>query len=266
MGHPAPQLTCSQCGGVLTPAEGEIFITCPYCRATVYLDKSRVVFHWAITPTVDEQAAQANLRRWMAGNQTVKNLDRKATLAEQTFQYFPLWHIKVAQAEQEIVYLEPATATSITEIKRLVIPAGDLNPYRSELDAQAVPPDVPYQAVVKHMEERGIKSHTIREAALVHMPLYTLKYIFEGRRYTAIVEAASGQVFANVFPAKWETPYLAVAAVAFIGYFLANWIVTVGYVMGNAEGMATGVALCALAYAIWTVPVFLLALLVSRKV
>ncbi len=266
MVNSAPVLTCTQCGGLLSPAEGEIFLACPYCRATVYLDKSRVVFHWAITPTVNDQAAQASLRRWMAGNQTVKDLDRKAHIVGQTFQYFPLWHIKVAEEQREVVYLEPATATFITELKKLAIPAGDLNPYNSELDPQAIPPDIPYEAVMQRMEERGLKNEAVREAALVHMPLYTFKYTFDGRRYTTVVDAASGKVFANVFPAKWEVPYLAVAALAFAGYFCANWFIGGGYAISGIEGALLGSLLCLLAYGVWAIPIFLMALFVSRKV
>ncbi len=251
---------------MLTPAEGEIFLSCPYCRATVYLDKSRVVFHWAVAPTVNDQAAQASLRRWMAGNQTVKDLDRKARLAGQTFQYFPLWYVKVAQAGRETVYLEPATAIAITEIKRLSVPAGDLKPYDAGLDAQARPPDIPYEAVLQRLEERDIKSDAVREAALVHVPLYTFKYTFDGRGYTAVVDAVSGQVFANIFPAKWEVPYVLVGALAFGGYFVANWLILGGYLVGGENGAFVGAALCAVAYALWTVPVLLAALYVSRKV
>ena len=48
----ATQLTCTQCGGELHPDEGQTFVTCPYCGAAVYLDKSRVVFHWYVAPTL----------------------------------------------------------------------------------------------------------------------------------------------------------------------------------------------------------------------
>jgi hypothetical protein len=89
---PATALTCSQCGGVLQPAEGQIFLTCPFCSSTVFLDKSRVVFHWAMACTIKPEDAQAALRRWMAGNQTVKDLDRKATIVSQDFAYFPPWN------------------------------------------------------------------------------------------------------------------------------------------------------------------------------
>ena len=66
------EINCSQCGGELHPDEGQIFLTCPYCGATVYLDKSRVVFHWYVAPTLNDQDAVAALYRWMSGSQTVK--------------------------------------------------------------------------------------------------------------------------------------------------------------------------------------------------
>ena len=58
--------------------EGQVFVTCPFCSSTVYLDKSQVVFHWYLAPTLNESDAQGALRRWMAGNQTVKDLDQNS--------------------------------------------------------------------------------------------------------------------------------------------------------------------------------------------
>ena len=68
---PANVFPCTQCGGELHPDEGQIFLTCPYCESTVYLDKSRVVFHWYLASTLDDQKARTNLARWMGGNETV---------------------------------------------------------------------------------------------------------------------------------------------------------------------------------------------------
>ena len=91
---PVNVFPCTQCGGELHPDEGQVFITCPYCNSTVYIDKSRVVCHWDLASTLDENKARANLARWMAGNQTVKDLDKKAQLTGSTFEYFPLWYFK----------------------------------------------------------------------------------------------------------------------------------------------------------------------------
>ena len=92
---PANVLTCTQCGGELHPDEGQIFVTCPFCSSTVYIDKSRVVFHWYVAPTLDASQAQAALRRWMTGSQTVKDLDEKSQIGAPGFEYFPLWVFKL---------------------------------------------------------------------------------------------------------------------------------------------------------------------------
>ena len=55
---PEDALTCAQCGGELHPDEGQIFLTCPFCSSTVYIDKRRVVFHWYLAPTLDEAKAR----------------------------------------------------------------------------------------------------------------------------------------------------------------------------------------------------------------
>jgi len=60
----------------------------------------------------------------------------------------------------------------------------------------------------------GVQREQIAEMALVHLPLFTFKYSYSGRTYTAVVEAATGSVFANIYPAKAEAPYILAGAAA----------------------------------------------------
>src|SRR3990172_4956756 len=206
---PVNIVTCAQCGGELRPDEGQIFLTCPYCSSTVYLDKSQVVFHWYLAPTLDEARAQAALARWMAGNETVKDLDKKARITGSSFEYFPLWYFKHRSAAgQEQIILELAAATSVSEIRRISLPAGDLRKYADELEGQSHPPTVPLEAALSWVRERRIPTEELAERALVHLPIYTFKYMYQDTPYTAIVEGGTGRVFANIFPAKAEAPYL----------------------------------------------------------
>jgi predicted RNA-binding Zn-ribbon protein involved in translation (DUF1610 family) len=206
---PTPTLTCTQCGGELHPEEGQTFLTCPYCNSTVYLDKSRVVFHWSLAPTLSPEQALGALRRWMSGNQTVKDLDQKAQVAGQNFQYFPLWYFKRGTPTGEKIDLQPAAATSVTELARLSLPAGDLQRFDPALESQSEAPTVPLEAARSWLEQnRPLPQSEIRESALVHVPIYMFKYLYKGQRYTAVVEAATGMVLANIFPAKAEAPYL----------------------------------------------------------
>jgi predicted RNA-binding Zn-ribbon protein involved in translation (DUF1610 family) len=228
-------LTCTQCGGELHPDEGQSFLTCPYCAATVYVDKSQVVFHWALTPTLDAQQALAALHRWMSGSQTVKDLDRKARVVAQTFQRFPLWYFKAADARGELIDLELAAASSVTELRKLALPAGDLKPYNAADVDEALDPSVPLDTARDWLLQAHPESQ-VREIALVHVPVYFFKYAYRNQTYTALVEAATGQVLANLYPAKAEAPYKVVAGVTAAFYLL---LALVAAIAGDGGGGLT---------------------------
>ncbi|NLG95753.1 MAG: hypothetical protein GX491_00175 [Chloroflexi bacterium] len=235
----APTLTCTQCGGELHPDEGQSFLNCPYCGAAVYLDRSRVVFHWYVAPTISEQEAAGELYRWMSGSQTVKDLDKKARVTGQSFQYFPVWYIRRAGAEA--VKLVPAAATSLTELGQLRLPAGDLRQYEPSLDGQSLPPSVPLEAA---LEWAGGEGAGIAEMALVHIPVYFFKYEYRGETYTAVVDAASGTVLANIFPEKAEIPYRLVGGVTITVYLCLALVPIIGAFTGEEPGFFTGMAIC----------------------
>jgi hypothetical protein len=263
---PGTEIHCAQCGGTLHPEAGQVFLVCPYCGSAVYVDKSQVVFHYALGCTVTPEAAASNLRRWMAGNQTVKDLDRKARVVGSTFQYFPVWYCKARQNGKELVYLEPAAATSVSELKSLAIAAGDLQKYEPTLDAQAIAPSVPFSAMAQWLDNRSVRRDQLAEASLVHLPIYLFKYEFSGRTYTALVEGSSGKVLANLFPAKPETPYLAIATFATLGFLALSCLPLAGYQIYQETGLLVGVAAYLVAGAVFAAVVFAVAAYVSAKV
>lgn len=264
---PVQTISCTQCGGELHPDQGQIFLTCPYCSSTVYLDKSRVVFHWYLAPTLDETKARAALARWMAGNQTVKDLDKKARLTSITFEYFPVWYFKrrMPQGKEEII-LELASATSVSEIRHVRLPAGDLRKYDEGIDSQAHMPSVPLEAALGWLEQRQIPAKEIVEQALVHIPLFTCKYAFQNTGYTAIIEAATGQVFANIFPAKAEAPYMMVGGLAAVVFLCLATFPVIGALMGDGEGATAGFLACSGAGIVAAPLLFALAAWVAAKV
>ena len=264
---PANIFPCTQCGGELHPDEGQLFLTCPYCESTVYLDKTRVVFHWYLASTLDEGKARANLARWMGGNDTVKNLDRKSKLVGSSFEFFPFWYFKSRdQSSAERLWLEPAAATSVSELKKINIPAGDLRKYEDVITPQAHDPTVPLTTVTQWLETRLPTESEIIETALVHIPIYTFKYVYKNETYTAIVEGATGGVFANIFPAKAESPFILVGGLAaFIFLCLATFPVF-GALFGSGEGVAIGSGLCIGLGILATPFLFALAVWVAAKV
>jgi hypothetical protein len=197
-----------------------------------------------LTPTLDEGQARASLARWMAGNETVKDLDTKADITAVEFRYFPLWLLKLSDGPGERMVLAPAAATSVTALKDLRLPAGDLVRYESSLDAESIVPNVPLETVLLWQSHVGTPPDQVHEAALVHMPLYTFKYDYRGRSYTAVVEASSGHVLANLYPAKAEAPYRRVAlATALVFLCLASFPLA-GTSLQTGDGLPIGMLAC----------------------
>jgi predicted RNA-binding Zn-ribbon protein involved in translation (DUF1610 family) len=265
--QPENTLLCTQCGGELHPDEGQIFLTCPYCGSTVYLDKERVVFHWYLAPTLDENKAGAQLARWMTGNQTVKDLDKKAMVTGRTFEYFPVWYFKRhSSTGREEIQIEPAAATSVSELRTLKLPAGDLRRYDATIDPQAHTPSVPLETARGWTLDRQPSSEVIAEQALVHIPLYTFKYTYQGKPFTAIVEAGTGGVFANIYPAKAEAPYLLAGGVTALVFLCLASAPVIGAAVDSANGASIGLLVCAGAGVIAAPVLFGLAAWVAAKI
>lgn len=261
-------LSCTQCGGELHPDEGQIFLTCPFCNSTVYIDKARVVFHWYLAPTLDEAKARGALSRWMAGNQTVKDLDHKARITEVAFQYFPMWYFKRQQTDgREEINLIPGAATAVSEIVHLRLPAGDLRKYNQEIEAQAVAPTVPLEAALNWLSaEQQKPAAQVTEQSLVHIPLYIYKYNYQNTLYTALVEGATGEVIANIYPAKAEAPYMVVGGLTALVYLCLALFPVIGGIANGSGGAAVGLGLCTAAGLIAAPVFFALAAWVAAKI
>ncbi len=261
------QILCRQCSAPLPVEHGSAYVECEYCGTTNVVEKGQTVFHYAVQATVDEAAAVAALKRWMAGNETIKGLDQAAQIDRPSFEYFPMWLVRRRRDDQESIYLQPGAALAISELKQLTVPAGDLTPYDEAIEDAAIKASVPYETMLGWLkEEHNVSPAEIQEVALVHLPIFHFTYAYKDRRYSAVVDAAASQVFCNIFPAKWEVPYRTLGAVAFIAYLLAAFIPLGGYILGGGSGLGLGIVIylgVALALAI---PLFSAAAAVSKKV
>ena len=263
----ATQILCYQCSAPLPVEQGMQLVICDFCEATNAVDKSRVVLTFAVRQTLREDQARAALRRWMAGNATVKDLDRKASIESLTLQRFPLWQVRAVVAGVEKVYLEPAAATSIPEVKQLTIPAADLEPFENAPDGAAIDATVPYDAMLNWLQrDYAVAPAQIQETALIFLPLFVARYSFKGERFTAVVDAASGRVLATLFPEKWEVPYRGLAAAAFLLNFVIALIPLFGGLVGGTAGFAGALVIYLVAVVVAAVPIFIAAALISARV
>lgn len=260
------QLLCRQCAAILPVTHGSSYTTCEYCGTVNYLDKSEAVLHYTVRPTVDEDGARAALRRWMAGNETVKGLDTDAQINEMTYQLFPLWLVRASDEGQERVYFRPAAASASGELSTLELPAGSLVAYDPSLDNAAIQPTVPLTAVRSWLlADEGVAEDRIRETSLVHIPFYLFSYAYNNQNYSVRVNAASGEVLAVFYPRKNETPYMAVGGLGCLAYFIIALIPGIAFLFGGSSGLGVGMLVYLAAAVVLAIPIFSMAARTSRR-
>jgi hypothetical protein len=218
------------------------------------IDSGDTIVRAVIRPTINKTGAVDHLRRFMAGTQTVADLDKKAQIGDPDLFYFPFWAFRVATDAGEQVVLEPAAPSSLQGMQNMTLSPGDTRSWTDEIAGQTpvIEPEVPQNTARQWMVTRLGEVQVLR-TVLYHLPIFRFSYGYKGRSYRAAVDAVSGQVFPADFPAKAEAPFVAVAALA-IGLFSIE-----GLIISN-------LLLKAVVYSVTAVPILLLAWWISRKV
>ncbi|HEX4952827.1 MAG TPA: hypothetical protein VF017_05460 [Thermoanaerobaculia bacterium] len=245
-------LACPQCGGANALPSGERLLLCAFCEATLFVDRSGLVSHYRLPRLVDRATAAEALRRWMAGNDTVKDLDQKATISSVAAITFPMWLFRrSAGGGSEETRVEPAAAIPIPQVADLALPAGRLEPcLEAEDGAERLAATVPLETARSWL---GTSGGALSETALVEVPFWRCRYAYAEREYTALVEGSTGAVVASIYPEKAESPFYLTAALGAVAFLVA------GFLTANPF-FKLGL------YALIAVPLLGLAWLVSRKV
>ena len=217
---------CTQCGASVQLPEGAQFATCGYCGSALYIDKSKVVFHFVVTPTITLVEAQGKLKRWMAGNETVKDLDVHAQVTHEEQVFFPMWRFVVAEPDGSHEFSELASSFAIPEIKSIPLSGGSLKYYApKDFEGLALrEPEVLLDSALSWLDQRGHDRSAVKEINLIHIPFYFFKYQYRGQIYQTVVDGVSGRVVASIYPAKTELPFVGLAVSAVIFFFIAGLI------------------------------------------
>ena len=133
----------------------------------------------------------------------------------------------------------------MSELKSLTLPAGDLRSYNHDADVDAHEPTVPLETARSWIRQRGVTDlDEVLELALVHLPLFTFKYDYDGQTFTALVEAATGKTLANIFPAKAEAPYLVVGGLTAMTFLTLACIPAGAVMFADIEFAVIGLGAC----------------------
>lgn len=265
-------IICPQCGGENQIPTDEKFTECEYCGSAIYVDKRKVVNHYVVTSNFTKEQAEGNLRRWMASNFHVKDLDKLAQIIQVNFYYFPLWYFKTKDNTGDKIYLQPAYTTSISEIKNIQIPAGSLKVFhKQDFNVNVfINPDVLFESAKNWLSQTGVNTNTIEESILVHIPFYHFYYTYKGQQYSAIVEASSGKVYANIWPVKSEMPFRILFGAAIVIFGLASilsFVISFFIEGGFSEGaLILGEGIKIFIYLIAAIPLIAIAYMIAKKV
>ena len=235
------EIKCTKCGAPIKFEPGDQFVKCSYCDTQLYIDRSGAGFFYIMPYFLDHAGADGTFKRWAAGPEKAKDLDRLAQVGNIRQQYFPVYFFKRTVDGQEKVMLEPARSTTLPGLHSLKVPAGDIKIFDQnyKVDVELLKPDMDMTAYLTGLPGQP------KEQALLYFPLWAVSYKFNGHDYDAVIDGSSGEVFAADYPTRSSAPYFALAAAAFGAFFV--------------EGLLTAAFGCGLVLAIITLPVVFVA-------
>lgn len=210
---------CPVCGGDVEVQLGNRNARCLYCRASVLIEGEQLLTRYVVRRTLTPDAARSALTRWMQGNEPVAGLATLCTLDEPRFEWLPVWYARAKAMQGFAAYEARADDTHVPEVKRRLIPPAALERLREER-ADLPAPTIP----VELFRKNTLADLTVQELALVHVPFYRFVYSYRGKRYSAAVDAATGEVRPGFFPAKPELPFQVLTVVTLGAYLLAHAI------------------------------------------
>lgn len=248
-------VSCTQCGAALEPRADERLLECPYCSTALVVDGSTTLFHEMVLPTISVAEVPSHLRRFLGGSATVADLDRNARLEDPQLEYFPFWAFTIVVNGAERVVLQPAAPSSLQGLQGVEVPAGATRPMAGDAAAgvPVIEPEVPAATAREWLRTRYGDQTAVRKTVLYHLPIFRTPYTFQDRTYQAAVDGTSGKVLTADYPAKAESPFVLVAALALVIFGLEGLLIS-------------NLAVKVVVYLVSALPVLGIAWLTSRKV
>ena len=191
-----------------------------------------VLARFVVPQRLSPEAAARALERWMGGNQPSRWLASGAVLEPPKLEWLPVWYARGrAGADGDkarwTTVEQRAHETLVPEVRRRPLPAAGLR----RLDEQDVARDLPQPTLAfEQFRATRLKDLQLAEQALVHAPYYRYVYRYRGRRYSAAVDAATGEVRPGRFPKRMRWPFVMLSLAALSVFATADiWFVAAWY-------------------------------------
>jgi len=213
---------CTKCGAGIDIDPGVKFAKCKYCDSQIFLDKSGVGFFYIIPFMLKASQAQGTFLRWTAGSTMARDLEAQAKVSLLKQAYFPVYMFKREVAGKEQVMVRPAKSTTLPGMRNLKVPPGDLKVFDQKYsygDVEVQEPELQMGAYLESLPGTAV------EQSLVFFPIWEISYTYRDRKFFAVVDGSSGEMFAMEYPPRQAAPYFLVAGAAFIVFAIEGLLI-----------------------------------------
>ncbi|MEM2868968.1 MAG: zinc ribbon domain-containing protein [Thermoplasmata archaeon] len=220
-------INCKKCGAPMELDPGAKFSKCRYCDSQIYIDKSGAGFFYIIPFMINATQVQGVFRRWTAGSNMARDLESEARISVLRQSYFPVYMFKRDLGGKESVVVRPARSTTLPGLRSLKIPPGDLKIFDQKYNVEGVELLQPELDMLAYLDQLPGKSV---EQALVFFPIWAIEYHYKGRKYSAVVDGSSGEIFATDYPPRQAAPYILVAGAGLAAFIIEGFFIPWGLI------------------------------------
>ena len=218
-------LKCPKCGAPFEYEPGMKFKKCDYCGTMIYIDKSRVMFYYIIPFSIKDGDVASLFKRWASGSKMAKGLEN-SIIKSINKMYFPVYRFVRNVDNREKVIIKPAKTTLLSGLSNLKIPPGDMKIFDSKFNtgnAKVVQPELSMDTYLKELPGEA------KEQELVFFPIYELRYEFNGKEYSSVIDGSTGEFFTSYYPPRSSFPYMLIGATVFVLSLIGSALAVVGY-------------------------------------
>jgi len=228
-------IKCTKCGAPIEIDPGVKIAKCKYCDSQIFIDKSGAGFFYIIPFMLNASQAQSTFKRWSAGSKMAKDLESQAHISILRQSYFPVYMFKRDLGGREQVQVLPARSTTLPGMRNLKIPPGDLKVFDQKFSvegAEVIQPDMDMMAYLGTLPGKPL------EQALVYFPTWVVSYTYKDKKFSAVVDGSSGEIFATDFPPRQAAPYVVIGAASFVLFAIEGFFFPWGLVAAIPTAIA----------------------------
>ncbi|GAB4245933.1 MAG: hypothetical protein Kow00129_06050 [Thermoleophilia bacterium] len=218
---------CPQCGAsVVVPRERRFFV-CPWCGSILSPSGGPRAYELWQRVTLDASAAESSVRRWLAGPELPRRAERKALLQVQPMRWVAFLRIRRDGPDvvEPLGEIRAAEAVELSALPAVWLPEGERPDRRPEEPARRQEEATEVQEALARLPELD---STVSEVLIEHRAYYPVEYVYEGRPFSAVVDAGTGIVVAARLPAVEEFAGSGYLAVATAGILFAGAVLLPG--------------------------------------